>query len=243
MRQPLLALPLLLLAVACDPAPPAPRRVEAPSPVAMAAPTETTPAAPSAPTSTDELATRGEVILVPLGQPFPEDVLDAIEGSLRDELQVEVTRHERLPLPRAAYYRPRKRYRADKLLDHLLERFPEIPPTTRVLGLTTTDISTTKGKHQDWGIFGLGLVPGQAAVVSIHRLRRGAKDRAQLRNRAAITAIHEVGHTFGLDHCPEELCPMQDAEGSITNTDTSTGHLGPSCRTTLDARFPLRDTP
>ena len=89
----------------------------------------------------------------------------------------------------------------------------------------------------------LVLVPGQAAVVSIHRLRRGAKDRAQLRNRAAITAIHEVGHTFGLDHCPEELCPMQDAEGSITNTDTSTGHLGPSCRTTLDARFPLRDTP
>ena len=45
---------------------------------------------------------------------------------------------------------------------------------------------------------------------------------------------------FGLDHCPEERCVMQDAEGGIENTDTGTGRLGPECRATLEAEHPLR---
>lgn len=244
MRRSFALLATAMLIAACDSSPQQPRRIEAPAPVAMSSEAEPDPEPETAPTpDPDARGTRGEVILVPLGKPFPADVLDEIEQSLRDELQVEVTRHERIPLPKSAYYRPRKRYRADKLLDHLLTLIPEAPPTTRVLGLTTTDISTTKGKHKDWGIFGLGLVPGQAAVVSIHRLRRGAKNREHLRFRTAITAVHEVGHTFGLAHCPEERCPMQDAEGSIRNTDSSSGHLGPQCRAELDRDFPVRDVP
>ncbi|MEX1364727.1 MAG: hypothetical protein AB1Z98_16490 [Nannocystaceae bacterium] len=244
-----LLIPSLLLAMACDgtsprpPAspPPSPQQIHPRSPVLMAS--ETEPSAASVSSTTKAASgTRGEVVLVPLGRPFPAPVLDAIERGLRDELQVEVIRHERVPLPKAAYYPRRKRYRAEKLLDHLLTLIPDAPPTTRVLGLTTTDISTTKGTHEDWGIFGLGLVPGQAAVVSIHRLGRGANNGARLRRRASVTAVHEVGHTFGLDHCPEKRCPMQDAQGSIDNTDSSTGHLGPQCRAALEARFPRRET-
>jgi archaemetzincin len=202
-----------------------------------AAPAE--PAAAAAPRST-AVATRGEVVLVELGPPFPEDLRIAVEQALRDELAVEVVWHERIPLPRDAWYAPRKRWRADVLLEHLLTLIPEAPASTRVLGLTTKDISTTKGEHHDWGVFGLGYAPGQAAVISSHRLRRGAVDREQVRFRVATTAVHEVGHTFGLDHCPEERCPMQDAQGGIENTDTSTGRLGPECRAKLEADHPLR---
>jgi archaemetzincin len=83
-------------------------------------------------------------------------------------------------------------------------------------------------------------MPGQAAVISSHRLRRGAKDGEHLRFRVTTTAVHEVGHTFGLDHCPEERCLMQDAQGGIENTDSATGHLGPECRAKLEAEHPLR---
>ena len=85
-------------------------------------------------------------------------------------------------------------------------------------------------------------MPGQAAVVSSYRLRRKAKDRAHVQFRVASTAVHEVGHTFGLPHCPEQRCVMQDAEGGIANTDTGTGTLGPQCRADIDEAFPVRPT-
>jgi archaemetzincin len=222
-----LALPLLLLVPGCD---------RGPTTVIAVRGADLRPAAMTM------ISTEAPADPAPAPAPaFPADLRAAVEQALRDELAVDVVWHERIPLPRAAWYAPRKRWRADVLLDHLLTVVPEAPASTRVLGLTTKDISTTKGPHEDWGVFGLGLMPGQAAVISSHRLKRGAKDREHLRFRVATTAVHEVGHTFGLDHCPEALCPMQDAQGGITNTDTSTGHLGPACRATLEAEHPLRD--
>lgn len=185
----------------------------------------------------DELRTRGTVLLIPL-QSFPDDLLDAVEAGLERELMVEVVRHEVVPLPDEAWYAPRKRYRADKLLD-FLDGFGE--PHQKVLGLTEKDISTTNGDIPDWGIFGLGSMPGHSCVVSSKRLSRKPKSRQHVRDRVATVAIHEVGHTFGLDHCGEKEaeCVMLDAEGGIENTDTSSGTFGPDCRAQLDRWAPL----
>jgi archaemetzincin len=183
--------------------------------------------------------TRGEVVLVTLGKVSP-DIVDEVEEQLRAHLQVDVRRIDGMKLPKAAWYAPRKRWRADKLLDFLLEQIPDAPPTTRILGLTESDISTTKDPFPDWGIFGLGFAPGQAAVVSSYRLKKKAKNRAHVLFRVSNVAIHEVGHTFGLQHCEEASCPMQDAEGGITNTDTANADLGPQCHAELDAAFPIR---
>jgi archaemetzincin len=201
------------------------------SPAAASAPSE--PARASLPTK------RAEVVLVPLGR-FPDDLLDAVEDRLERELAVEVRRHDPVPLPQSAWYAPRKRYRADALLDHLAALLPDgAPETTRMLGLTEVDISTTKEPYEDWGIFGLGQMPGRTAVVSMFRLERKARDREHLRFRVSIVALHEAGHTFGLDHCGEPHCPMQDAEGSIANTDSSNEALGPECRAEIDAAYPI----
>lgn len=183
--------------------------------------------------------TRGEVVLVTLGKVSP-DIVDEVEAQLRAHLQVDVRRIDGMKLPKAAWYAPRKRWRADKLLDFLLEQIPDAPQTTRILGLTESDISTTKDPFPDWGIFGLGFAPGQAAVVSSYRLKKKAKNRAHVLFRVSNVAIHEVGHTFGLQHCEEANCPMQDAEGGITNTDTANADLGPECQAELDAAFPIR---
>jgi archaemetzincin len=185
----------------------------------------------------DEPQFRAKVILVPL-RSFPDDLLDSVEESLSVELDVEVERHEVVALPDEAYYAPRKRYRAEKLLDFLEQYATD--PDVKVLGVTEVDISTTGDSAPDWGIFGLGRVAGSTAVISSYRLKRKPKNREHVRFRVSNVAVHEVGHTFGLQHCDEKEseCIMLDAEGGIENTDSSSGTFGPSCRKRLDALAP-----
>ncbi len=73
-----------------------------------------------------------------------------------------------LPLPENAFYKPRNRYRAEKLLQFLDSL--NNGSYDRVVGLTKKDISTTKGEYDDWGIFGLGNLNGYSCVVSTFRL-------------------------------------------------------------------------
>ncbi|MCS6798275.1 MAG: hypothetical protein NZ898_07070 [Myxococcota bacterium] len=174
--------------------------------------------------------------LQPLGS-FPRALLDPIAEAAAATFGAEVRRADPVPLPEEAYYPPRRRYRAERLLVFLGRIASDAPPTTKILGLTSVDISTTKGRIHDWGIFGLGELGGRAAVVSTHRLRRRARDEAHLRFRVVTTAIHELGHAFGLPHCDEPRCVMRDAEGTIRTVDESTGTLGPVCRARLERQL------
>jgi archaemetzincin len=145
-----------------------------------------------------------------------------------------------IPLPDTAFYAPRKRYRADKLLE-FLESAAE-PRFAKVVGLAPRDISTTKGKVSDWGIFGLGNLGGRACVVSTWRLGRGKVAEAWFRERLVKVVCHEVGHTFGLEHCPNRGCLMEDAGGAIKTVDQERLEMCAECRKRLGPLLqPARD--
>lgn len=167
------------------------------------------------------------VALCALGE-FPAPLLDAIERGLRAELRATVVRSAAVALPASAWYAPRGRYRAERLLEtlHGLIR----PPATRILGVTERDISTTAHGVHDWGVLGLGDLGGTACVISTWRCRRTARDAAQADFRMVTTCIHEVGHTLGLEHCPDPRCLMTDARGSVLTVDRTSGHLCERCR-------------
>ena len=103
----------------------------------------------------------------------------------------------------------------------------------KVIGLTRCDISTSKGKIKDWGIFGLGTVGGRTCVVSTFRLRRGKVSYRYFIGRLVKVANHELGHTFGLWHCPNHGCLMEDAKGTIKTVDRETGAFCSECRERL----------
>ncbi len=136
-------------------------------------------------------------------------------------------------LPSTAYYEPRKRYRGTKLLEYLDSG--ELTQFDKVVGITSSDISVTKGEIYDWGIFGLGSIGGRPCVVSVFRLKGKGASASLIADRLAKITVHEVGHTFGLDHCPTTGCVMQDCAGSIKTVDGEDGTFCSIC----DAR--LRD--
>ncbi len=132
---------------------------------------------------------------------FDEKTISKVKSTLSKYFtNVKINSSEKLPTE--AYFAPRKRFRADKIIDILDKRSKK---DEIFLGVTHEDISSTKGTIKDYGLMGLALKHGKGAVISDFRL----KDKSKI----DILAIHEIGHTFGLSHCPQKYCYMQSANG------------------------------
>ena len=156
--------------------------------------------------SKDNAVKNGEEITI-LIQPF-EDVkpkqLAEISENIR-KIYPKIKILKPIKFPQNTYYEPRNRYRADSIIKYLRTKTPNNCVT---LALTNKDISVTKGKVADFGVMGLGYRPGNACVASSFRLNPKNKNEQFYK-----IAIHELGHTQGLKHCPDKTCFMRDAEG------------------------------
>ncbi len=178
--------------------------------LASPASTESADLAPQTPAGSEAKVFR--VVVVPLGKVAP-DLVEHVARSVRERFDFEVEVVERTPLPPWAWYKPRKRWRAEKLLDFLDTL--DVGPARRVIGFTEAPISTTKGSRHDWGIAGLGQMPGRSCVLTSHLFRR-YKHKARKRYLRLMEnlVLHELGHTLGLPHCPLDRCIMADAKGN-----------------------------
>lgn len=116
----------------------------------------------------EETIKDGEAVTI-LVQPFKDinsgDVAEVVKEIRKLYPKVKIL--EPVDLPTKSYYKPRNRYRADSIISFLSKNTRKGFVT---IGLTTKDISTTKGNIKDFGIMGLGFRPGTACVASSFRL-------------------------------------------------------------------------
>jgi len=163
---------------------------------------------------------------------FDATLIDFVNKETETFYQCKVVALKPVELPSFAFYAPRNRYKADSLLvyeDRLINKGIDA-----IAGLTNKDISTSKDKIPDWGVFGLGMCPGQVCVISTHRLQDASVPREKLKERLIKVVLHEIGHNLGLPHCTNDPeCLMTDAGGTIKQVDREKKWICPSCRLKL----------
>ena len=120
----------------------------------------------------------------------------------------------------------RGQYHSTAILQHM-ERVCE--SQARVLGVTSCDLYVPVLTF----VFGEAQLDGNCAVVSTARLQEefyGLPGREELLRRRLIKeAVHELGHTFGLRHCPDWRCVMTSSH-AVERLDVKQEEFCPSCR-------------
>lgn len=131
-----------------------------------------------------------------------------------------------IKLPEKYYYAPRDRYSGRGLLKDLSQH----KRGTVVLGLTNEVIYEPNEKSPTFGIFGIGSVGGHVAVISsTFPSRKKHSDEHFVK-----LMMHELGHSFGLNHCKDENYFMVDAEHG--NKFSKTPSFCPQCKAFLNRK-------
>jgi archaemetzincin len=171
----------------------------------------------------------GPVLLLPVGRPLWEDV-ETLSHDLAAE-GVVCTVGRSVPLPQSSYDRMRNQYLANAFLTLAARALPAVTdPRGRVLAVTEVDLYANDLNF----VLGMAESLGRTAVISLCRLG-WETDQETRRMRALKEAVHEFGHTLGLDHCPDTGCVMHFSN-TLVDTDRKSHRLCTICERKLNAQ-------
>ena len=173
---------------------------------------------------TDTLHT--EILLVEIGI-VASGILSHLSSVIESTFGCKCHSGESLPRPEYAYDQQRNQYAAQTILNKLLQRQGK-----RILGVVDLDLFVPELNF----VFGLADPMQICAVIALPRLRESFygqhEDQVLFLGRAAKEAIHELGHTYGLEHCKDRVCVMAFSN-SLHDTDRKSQRFCKACTSKL----------
>lgn len=162
--------------------------------------------------------------IIPVGY-VDQNALSHVTEVVEQRFKVEVRLGHPIDMPEAAFNASRKQYNAGIILNEVNKN--RSPNSAKVLGVIEDDIYTGGLNY----VFGQAMLGGCCGVISLSRLRWGIEGTGKNKlflSRVEKEAVHELGHTFGLKHCPNPRCVMFFSS-NLDDTDRKSADFCPEC--------------
>ena len=167
--------------------------------------------------------------ILPIGQIAPRVLFELGHGlaNVFPDTVASVLK-EVLPIPESSYDRKRKQYNSSLILATIRSFAAKKREFDRFLGVVEVDIFSSGLNY----VFGEAFAPGPVGLISLCRLKpqfySESSNEYVFMWRVMKEAVHEIGHTLGLQHCPRSLCVMHFSN-SIFDTDRKQSLLCGQC--------------
>ena len=177
-----------------------------------------------------DLTTAMLVDIVPIGD-LPAQVKREASAALRGVYDCEVTVAEEQSIPDGAFDRSRNQYRAEQFI----ELASRVGTGEKNIGITSQDLYYRRRNY----VFGLAYLNGNGSVISTHRLQTSSDGGITSKPQSEVFAdrvrkevVHEIGHTFGLEHCDNSKCVMSFSP-TVREVDVKEENLCGTCSQSL----------
>ena len=157
-------------------------------------------------------------------------IMETLKQSLEHTFNCPVEIEAQISSLDYAYNPDRRQYLAPRILSTL--RNSGIKPGDRCLGIVDVDLYAPELNF----VFGQADISSRVAIISLYRLRQERyglpQDEGLFQERAIKEAVHELGHTYFLSHCPNVNCVMHFSN-SLADTDIKEAGFCERCQQRL----------
>jgi len=166
------------------------------------------------------------ICIISVGE-IEQSILLDLKPKLKEVFGLEVEIEEGLDKPDYAYNPERKQYFSTRILKEITKT--PYKECEKVLGVVDLDLYVPSLNF----VFGEADIWGKACIISVSRLRQSfyalPEDPELFQKRVLKEAVHELGHTFGLSHCPDIKCVMHFSN-SLQDTDKKSNNFCERCK-------------
>jgi archaemetzincin len=164
------------------------------------------------------MKTRERLLVQPLGK-IDKETITSLKSILEERFGFEILLADEMSIPLYTLNPRRRQFHAPTILRRL-KKIDE--NANKILGVATVDLYVPGLNY----VFGQAEIDGRVALISLYRLRpefdaktsNPTEGKALFLERAGKEAVHEIGHTLGMRHCPTSTCVMHFSN-SIADTD------------------------